>query len=75
VTGDLKILACNITARKITSFSINTYMVEAKEAVTLQVQIASLPDGANYAPQAGLNTSAKQLAVTKSNSNYQKLGG
>ena len=49
-------------------------MGEAKDVVTLQVQMASLPDGTNYAGQTVLNATAKQLAVTTTNSNYQKLG-
>jgi hypothetical protein len=32
-----------------------------------------LPDGTNYAEQTILNASAKELAVTTTNSNYQKL--
>src|SRR5580692_1699161 len=52
-----------------------TYMGEAKDAVTLQVQMATLPGGPNYAQQTVLNASAKQLVVTTTNSNYQKVGG
>lgn len=75
MTGDLKILAFNIAARKITFFSINTHIVEAKEGVTLQMQMARFPDGANYAPQTGINTSAKPVAMTTTHSNYQQLCG
>jgi len=35
----------------------------------------SLPDGTNYPQQTVLNASAKQLVVTTTNSNYQRLGG
>ena len=55
--------------------NVNTYMGDSKDAVTLQVQMASLPDGTNYVQQTVLNASAKQLVVTTTNSNYQKLGG
>jgi hypothetical protein len=41
----------------------------------LTVQMASLPDGTNYAQQTVLDASAKKLQVTTTNSNYQKLGG
>jgi hypothetical protein len=75
VTADLKILAFNIAARKITFYSINTHIVEAKDGVTLQVRMARFPDGANYAPQKGINTSAMPVAMTTTNSNYQKLCG
>jgi hypothetical protein len=34
-----------------------------------------LPNGTNYSKLTILNASAKQLVVTATNSNYQKLGG
>ena len=73
--GDQMTLSFDTAAHKIISLSINTYMGETKDAVTLQVQMASLPDGTNYVQQTVLNASAKQLIVTTSNSSYQKLGG
>ena len=50
-------------------------MGDGKDAVTLQVQMASLPNGTNYVQQTILNASAKQLVVTTTNANYQPLGG
>jgi hypothetical protein len=73
--GDQMTLTFDTNAKKITSLNINTYMGQEKDAVTLQVQMGSLPDGTNYAQQTVLNASAKQLTVTTTNSNYQKLGG
>ena len=73
--GDRMTLTFDAAAKKIVSLSVNTYMGEAKDAVTLQVQMASLPDGINYEQQTVLKASAKQLVVTTTNSNYQKLGG
>jgi len=71
--GDKMTLTFDTAAKKITALSVNTYMGEAKDAVTLQVQMGSLPDGTNYAQQTVLNAAAKQLTVTTTNSNYQKL--
>ena len=71
--GDRMTLTFDTATKKITSLSVNTYMGQAKDAVTLQVQMASLPDGTNYAQRTVLNASAKQLVVTTTNSNYQKL--
>jgi hypothetical protein len=71
--GDRMTLAFDTASKKITSLSVNTYMGQAKDAVTLQVRMASLPDGTNYAERTVLNASAKQLVVTTTNSNYQKL--
>jgi len=75
VPGDQMTLTFDTAAEKISSLNINTYMEEPKDAVTLQVQMASLPDGTNYVRQTILNATAKQLVVTTTNSNYQKLGG
>ncbi len=71
--GDKMTLTFDTNAKKITSLNINTYMGEAKDVVTLHVQMGSLPDGTNYAQQTVLDATAKQLVVTTTNSNYQKL--
>jgi len=62
-------------AKKITSLDVDTYLDEEKHTVTLHVQMATLPNGPNYAQQTVLNATAKQLVVTTTNSNYQKPGG
>src|SRR5260370_16206582 len=71
--GDQMTLRFDTAAHKITSLSVNSYLGEAKDAVTLQVQMASLPDGTNYAQQTILNATAKELVVTTTNSNYRHL--
>ena len=50
-------------------------MGDEKDAVTLKVQMGSLPDGTNYEQQTVLNATAKELVVTTTNSNYQKIAG
>ena len=71
--GDKMTLTYNTTSKKITGLNVDTYMGEEKDKVTLQVQMGTLPDGTNYPQQTVLNASAKELAVTTTNSNYQKL--
>jgi hypothetical protein len=73
--GDRMTLTFDTQAKKIASLSVNTYMGEAKDAVTLQVQMSSLPDGTNFVQQTVLDATAKKLQVTTTNSNYQKLAG
>ena len=73
--GDKMTLTFDTAAKKITGLNISTYMGEEKDAVTLQVHMGSLPDGTNYVEQTVLNATAKQLVVTTTNSDYQKLGG
>jgi hypothetical protein len=73
--SDQMTLTFNTAAKKIASLSVNTYMGQSKDAVTLQVQMGSLPDGTNYVAQTVLGATAKQLVVTTTNANYQKRGG
>ena len=73
--NDKMSLTFNTATKKITGLNINTYMGKEKDVVTLQVHMGSLPDGTNYERQTVLNATAKQLVVTTTNSNYQKLGG
>jgi hypothetical protein len=73
--GDKMTLTFDPNTKKITGLNVSTFMGQAKDTVTLQVRMASLPDGTNYAQQTILNATAKQLIVTTTNSNYQKLGG
>jgi hypothetical protein len=72
--GDKMTLTFNTATKKIMGLNISTYMGQEKDAVTLQVQMASLPDGTNYEQQTVLDATAKKLVVTTTNSNYQKLG-
>jgi hypothetical protein len=72
--GDKMTLTFDTATKKITGLNINTYMGQEKDVVTLHVQMGSLPDGTNYEQQTVLNATAKQLVVTTTNSNYQKLG-
>ncbi len=72
--GDQMTLTFDTATKKISSLSVNTYMGESKDVVTLQTKMASLPDGTNYVEQTILNASAKQLVVTTTNSSYQKPG-
>ncbi len=72
--NDKMTLTFDTATKKITGLNIDTYMGKEKDVVTLQVQMAILPDGTSYESQTVLNATAKQLVVTTTNSNYQKLG-
>jgi hypothetical protein len=73
--GDQMTLAFDITAKKVAAVTVNTYFNDPQDAVTLQVQMAGLPDGTNYAERTTLNATAKNLVVVTTNSNYQKRVG
>jgi hypothetical protein len=74
-SGDQMVVAFDPAAKEIANLNVNTYMGEAKDAVTLIVDFATLPDGTNYAEKTVLNVAAKQIVVTTNNTNYQTLGG
>ncbi len=57
------------------SLAVDTYMGQAKDGVTLKVQMARLPDGTSHVQQTVLNVVAKKVIVTTTNSDYQKHGG
>jgi hypothetical protein len=71
--GDRMTIRFDIAAKKIGSLDVDTYLDEAKDAVTLHVQMATLPNGPNYARQTVLSAKAKKVVVTTTNFNYQKL--
>jgi len=71
--GDQMTIGFDTTTKKITTINVNTYMDDPQDAVTLSVQMASLPDGTNYAQQTVLNATAKQIQVTTTSSNFAKL--
>lgn len=75
VPGDKMTLTYDTAAKKIVALDINTYMGDEKDAVTLKATMATVPNGPNYTQQTVLNATAKELVVTTTNSNYQKLGG
>lgn len=71
--GDKMTLTFDPRAKKITNIGVDSYMDDPKNAVTLQVRMASLADGTNYIQQMVLNCPAKKLVVTTTNSDYQKV--
>jgi hypothetical protein len=72
--GDRMTLSFNTAEKKISSVTVNTYMDDSKDTVTLAVKLGSLPDGTNYVQQSVLDATAKQLQVTTTNMDYQKIG-
>ena len=72
--GDQMVIAYDPTAKKITNVSVNTYMGQEKDAVTLTMDFSSLPDGTNYVEKTVLTATAKQLVVTTLNTNYHLFG-
>jgi len=71
--GDKMTVTFDPATKKMTAINVQTYMDEPKDAVTLTINEASLPDGTNYPLQTVLDAKAKQIQVTTSNSGYTKI--
>ncbi len=71
--GDSMTLAIDENTKKLASLNVNSYLGEAKDAVTLSVQFGMLPDGTSYPAQEVVVAAAKNIQVTVTNSNYQNL--
>jgi len=72
--GDQTVIAFDSATKKIANINVNTYMGEAKDAVTLEVSFSTLPDGTNFAEKTVLNVTAKQMVITTINTNYHLFG-
>jgi hypothetical protein len=72
--GDSMTLSISAADKKMTGLSVNTYLSDPKDVVTLNVSFATLPDGTTFAGQTILDATAKKAVVTITNGNYQKLG-
>jgi hypothetical protein len=71
--GDQMTLSFDTAAKKISTINVKTYMDDPKDAVTLAVQFANLPDGTHYVQKTDLNATAKQLQVTTISSDFRPL--
>jgi hypothetical protein len=71
--GDLLVFTFNQAARTLSNINVNTYMQDAQDAVKLAVTFNKLPDRTNYAATTVLDAPKKEIQVTNTNSNYQKI--
>jgi hypothetical protein len=71
--GDQMTIAFDTAAKKIQSLSVNSYVGDPKDSISMTAQFASLPNGPNYVSQTVLNAPSKDVKVTTTNSQYSKL--
>lgn len=62
----------DLATHQITGISVASYLTDAADAVTLDVQMAALEDGTQYAATTKLDGKSQNLAVVVTNSGYQK---
>jgi len=70
--GDAMVIEVNPSNNAVLGMSVDSFLASAKDAVKLNVDMASLPDGTSYAEKTHLDTPAKNMAVMVTNSDYQK---
>jgi hypothetical protein len=68
--NDLVTLTFSQEPKALLSIQVNTYLTDPKDAVTVAVQFAKLPDGTNHVATIQVNGVSKQLGVAIQNSAY-----
>jgi hypothetical protein len=71
--GDNMTLVLSAAQKNLVSISINSYLTDPKDAVTVSVQFAQMPGGPNHVSTETINGVSKQLTIAIQNSNYQHL--
>ena len=59
--------------KQISSIAVASYLDDPSDAVNLQVQLSSLPDGTNHVSSTSIEGTQKQLTIRTQNSDYRKL--
>jgi hypothetical protein len=72
--GDAMTLEFDPAAKKLRKVSVDSFLDEEKDEVTLDVGFQSLPDGTNYVANTLLRADAKQIVVKIQNLDYKKVG-
>ncbi|MGA7415321.1 MAG: hypothetical protein WBW33_32915 [Bryobacteraceae bacterium] len=71
--GDSMVFYFNKQAKALSQITVNSYMNDQTDAVSLQVNFQTIPGGPNYVAQTTLNAPAKKITVQTTSSNYQKM--
>ncbi len=69
--GDLLTIDLDAATNRLLGLGVNTYLDKPDDAVTLAVQMNTLPDGALYAAQTTLDAKAKNIRVVIQNSGHR----
>jgi hypothetical protein len=70
--GDNLGVEVDMTTNQILGLSVASYLADAKDAVTLDVKMASLADGTDYPATIVLDGKSKAIKVTVNHSDYKK---
>ena len=74
-TGDLVSIGFNADTKKLTSYTVSSYVEKPKEDdVALAVTFGALQDGTRYPQQVVLDIKAKKMQIKITNSGHKKAG-
>ena len=59
-------------SNQILGIAVNSFLASPKDAVNLNAEMASLPDGTTYPARIKLDTPAKQMGLTVTYADFQK---
>jgi hypothetical protein len=71
--GDNLGVEVDLTSNRPLGIKVATYLEDAKDTVTLDVQMGQLKDGTTYPSEVTLDGKAKKLTVAVKNSGYRKV--
>ena len=71
--GDVLTVDVDPTANRLLGLTVDTYLDTPEDAITLAVQMTTLPDGAVYASQTTLNAPAKNIQVVIGNAGHRPM--
>jgi hypothetical protein len=71
--GDQMTLVIDKTEKQLVSLSINTYLDDPKDAVTVTAAFSSVPGGPHHVSTETINGVSKQLTIAIQNDRYQPL--
>ncbi|MGE5359742.1 MAG: hypothetical protein ACM3NQ_12060, partial [Bacteroidales bacterium] len=71
--GDSMTISLDPAAGKLLGLGVNSYIEKKDDAVTLDVKMATLPDGALYAGQTTLDVKAQNMRVVIENTGHRPV--
>jgi hypothetical protein len=73
--GDMMTIRFDPATKAVRALTVNSYLDDPKDIVTLHVDFQKLPDGTNHPATTILDAPAKNLQVKTENTNYQRIAG
>ncbi len=71
--GDKVTFNFDAGAKRLQSFTVNSYLDDPSDAVTLTTDFATLPDGTNYLAHAMLDGTSKQIRINTTNTGHHPV--